>query len=224
MTDLDRLNSLRRQLAPLFSVQEADGQPTVTCLDSSVVAALADGSLDAGTRARAVEHLATCSECRAAVASVVKAMADPQIRRELPHAAQSGVRRFVRLAVPLAAAAALLVVLWLPKGGDNGAEPHRGSPSPGAPVAVSPNGMVAEARVLRWGAVVGADRYRITLFDQASQVVFSAEVDDTALVLPDSAVVAPGQPYAWMVEARTGWGRWIASAPVTFTVAPRAAP
>ncbi len=224
MTDLDRLNSLRRQLAPLLSVREARGQPTAACLDESIVAALADGSLEAGARERVVEHLATCAECRAAVAAVVKALADPGIRRELPHAAPRGVRRLVRIAVPLVAAAALLMVIWLPKGRDNGSGPHRGNPSAGAPVAVSPSGMVAKVRVLRWGAVLGADRYRITLFDQASRVVFAAEVDDTALVLPDSAVVTPGQPYAWMVEARTGWGRWIASAPVTFTLAPGGSP
>jgi hypothetical protein len=58
------------------------------------------------------------------------------------------------------------------------------------------------------------------MFDAQSRIVFAGEVDDTLLLLPDSVALAPAQRYVWMVEARTGWNRWIAGAPVTFTIAP----
>ena len=78
--------------------------------------------------------------------------------------------------------------------------------------------------MLRSADVLGADRYRITVFDHESKIVFAAEVDDTLLLLPESSVLKPGQPYVWIVEARTGWGRWHASAPVAFTIAPGGVP
>lgn len=218
MTQPNRLDPLRQVFAPLLAMHEARGLPTPECLDDAVTSALVDGTLDAATQERAIGHIATCARCRAAVASVAKAIADPGIRREMSDSSRRGGGRFVRLALPLAVAAGLLLVLWLPKPAGDGARPHRGDPSQRAPVAVAPQGVVAEARVLRWQAVVGADRYRVTVFDAESRVVFAGEVDDTTLKLPDSTVVRPGQRYAWIVEARTGYARWSASEPATFMV------
>ena len=189
-----------------------------------VISALADGTIEPGQRIPALVHVASCARCRVAVSSVARTIAEPDVRRTILDSGGGIARRVGRLAVPLTAAAVLLLLFSLPRRGAEDSEPHRGTPTPGGPVAVSPHGVVAEARVLRWAAVLGADRYRVTLFDRESKLVLAEEVEDTLLLLPDTGGLVPGQPYVWMVEARTGWGRWIASAPVTFTVLPGGAP
>lgn len=224
MTDPKDLDQLRGQLAPFLAAGDARGRPTPGCLDDLVTAALADGTLESGARTSAVSHLASCSRCRASVASVVKALGDPAIRREIPASPRRTGRRVAWLAVPLAAAAALFFVVWLPRTSGDSSGPHRGSPASGTPVAIAPLGIVAEVQVLRWAPVFGADRYRITLFDGESHIVFAKEVGDVRVALPDSTVLVPGGTYVWMVEARTDWNRWTASAPVTFTLAPGGAP
>lgn len=224
MTGSDRLDPLDRQLAPLLASGEASGPPTPECLDDEVISALAEGTIEPGQRIPALVHVASCTRCRAAVASVALTLADANVRQAIRGSEDRGARRFGRLAVPLTAAAVLLLLFSLPRRGVDDSGPHRGTPTPGGPVAVSPHGVVAEARVLRWADVLGADRYRITVFDHESKIVFAAEVDDTLLLLPESSVLKPGQPYVWIVEARTGWGRWSASAPVAFTIAPGGVP
>jgi hypothetical protein len=83
---------------------------------------------------------------------------------------------------------------------------------------------VANAAVLRWTSVTGADRYRVTLFDAQGLVLFETQVGDTIARLPDSLTFARGQTYLWKVEARTGWDRWAASELVEFSIPGSAAP
>src|SRR3989441_11963336 len=87
------------------------------CLDADTLAALADGTLDAARRGRALGHVATCALCRRAVASVAEALADGPITHEVEIV--EGRRRrlrgqLLRVVTPLAAAAAL-VLLLLPR-------------------------------------------------------------------------------------------------------------
>jgi len=98
---------LRQAMAAMARRAEA----TPACLDEGTIARLADGTLDAGARAAALPHLAACAACRTSVASVARALADPDVAREV--AAVRGVlrRRVYRILVPLAAAAALAVIL-----------------------------------------------------------------------------------------------------------------
>ena len=53
------------------------------CLDEHTMAALADGTLDAAARGRALAHVAMCALCRRAVASVVEALADGPVTHEI---------------------------------------------------------------------------------------------------------------------------------------------
>ncbi|HWC73687.1 MAG TPA: hypothetical protein VG454_07090, partial [Gemmatimonadales bacterium] len=91
------------------------------CLDDEMVAALAEGgtTLDADTRARALRHVAGCALCRRAIASVAEAVADGPVTHEID--VLEGRRRwggrvtragsFLRVTVPLAAAAIIVVLL-----------------------------------------------------------------------------------------------------------------
>jgi hypothetical protein len=195
---------------------------TPHCLDAETVAALAEGTLDAEAGARALKHLATCVHCRGAVASVAAALADGPITHEIE--VVEGRRRrggpVLRVAVPLAAAATLLLLLWSPTNDAPGT--HRGGGTQGrdvVPVPVGPIGAVANVRSLDWTRVVGSDRYRVTLFDAQGEVLYETEVNDTTAALPDSVRLIPERPYLWKVQARTGWDRWSASDLVEFTIA-----
>jgi|SRR5881394_1737003 len=191
------------------------------CLDEHTVAALADGTLDAETRGRALVHLATCALCRRAVASVAEALADGPITHEIEIV--EGRRRrggpLVRIAVPLAAAATVLLLLWSPA--DDRSPGHRGPPPPPAttPILRSPVGAVSAAKELRWSHVAGADRYRVTVFDATGGVVFAADVSDTVVAFPDSIVLVPDVSYLWKVDARTGFDRWATSELTEFRIA-----
>lgn len=193
---------------------------TAECVDDDTIAALAagGGALDPQVRASVVAHVAACPHCRAAVASVARALADPSVAREVA-VAEGRRRRFYRIALPVAAAAVLLLLLVSPTA-DNRGPLHRGPTitATTAPVPLSPVGAVAEAATVRWGGVAGADRYRMTLFEASGRVVYETLTADTAVTLPDSILLAPGRPYLWKVEARTGFDRWTASDLAEFSI------
>jgi len=195
--------------------------PTPDCLDDETTAALADGTIAPPMRKTALTHLAGCAHCRGAVASVARAIANPAVAREVA-AVEGGGRRRLSLAVlSLAAAAGLVLVLTVPRPLDDGSPVHRAPPgaTAGTPAPVSPVGIVAEAAVLRWTGVTGADRYRVTLSDAGGRVLYETQVTDTAAALPDSITLVPGRSYMWLVEARIGFDRWSTSRLVEFSIA-----
>src|SRR6266545_1846247 len=188
MSDFDRLDRLRG----FFHTRETPiAKPD--CLDEHTVAALADGTLDAETRGRALAHVATCALCRRAVASVAEALATVPITHEIEIVEGRRRRRgpVLRVAVPLAAAATVLLLLWSPA--DDRSPGHRGATPPPAttPVPRSPLGAVAAVSDLRWSQVAGADRYRVTVFDAAGDAVYATEALDTVVAFPDSILLVP---------------------------------
>lgn len=212
MTDPDRLK-LRRYW-PDTPLRE-----TPECLDDDTLAGLADGSLGAAARAAVLPHLAACARCRSAMASIARALADAAVAREVTAVEGPGRRRFIRILVPLAAAAVLLLMFAWPRLKDDGGS-HRGPPVPAAaPVPLSPLGAVATATVLRWTSLAGADRYRVTLFEAGGRTLYERELADTVATLPDSIRLVSGQPYVWMVEGRIGFDRWSTSRLAEFSIA-----
>jgi len=211
----------RVRLALALHASAPGAAPTAACLDDEAIAALAEGSLDPAVRAASLPHLAECPRCRTAVASVARALNDPAIRREvavLGSERQRWVRRVGRIVLPLAAAS-VVVLLSRPPARDD--DPTHRAPTitaASAPVPILPVGAVADARRLVWTRTDGADRYRVTLFNDLGAVVFETEVADTATLVPDSVVLAAGRRYLWKVEARTAIGRWTASGLVDFTL------
>jgi hypothetical protein len=181
---------------------------------------------DATADARAdVKHIAACAYCRRRVASVVRALADPEVAREIVAADHSTKRPRLRSRtfVPLAAAAAaVLLFVVLPRPSDEGVDSHRAPTltEGTVPALIFPLGTVSRVDTLRWAAVDGADRYRVTLFDAAGNVVHETQLRDTVAALPDSIELAPRRPYLWKVEARTAFDRWSASDLVEFSLTP----
>jgi hypothetical protein len=196
------------------------GVPTPECLDDDTLAALAEGTIAPTTRTAVLPHLAVCPRCRGAVASVAHALADSGVAREVVGVEGGGRRRFYRLALPIAAAAVLLLVLVWPRPVDDGGLPHRAPPitAAAAPVPVSPVGAVAVAGALQWTSVADADRYRVTLSDAEGRVLYETQQADTVVAIPDSVLLTAGQSYMWMVEASTGFDRWATSQLVEFSI------
>jgi hypothetical protein len=141
------------------------------------------------------------------------------VAREVRGVEGGGRRRFDRIALPLAAAAALLLVVAWPRQANDGGPPHRDPPGDAsAPVPIAPIGVVANASPLVWTAVAGADRYRVTLSDAGGVVLYETQLTDTVTALPDSIVLVSGRSYVWIVEARTGFDRWSTSRLVEFSI------
>jgi hypothetical protein len=199
-----------------------EARSTPHCLDDDAVAALAEGTLEAESRAAALAHVAACDRCRRAVASVARALADPAVAAEIrtiTGLGRSRARRFGWVALGTAAAA-VAVLLALPSQREEPLPPHRAQPITAAPApqGVWPVGPVAEARSLRWTPVSGADRYRVTLFVADGVVRYETELLDTVVILPDSVLPAPGETYWWKVDARLGFDRWAASPLIEFSI------
>jgi hypothetical protein len=192
------------------------------CLDDETLAALAEGTVGAARRPAALAHLASCERCRKSVASVARALADPELAAEIravDGAALSPGRRWVPVVLGVGAVAALLLLIMPPRLEDPGL-PHRAPPITAAPAPhpLGPVGHVARAESLRWTPVEGADRYRVTLFDIDGSVRYEAELTDTSVTLPPSVALIPGRTYAWRVDARLGFDRWASSELVEFSV------
>ena len=196
--------------------------PTPQCLDDDTLAALAEGRLGPEARDTALAHVAGCDRCRRVVASVARAIADPEVAREVRAVELAGrprVRRFTAVGLGVAAAAALVLLAW-PSRIEDPLSSHRARPitAAAAPEAVRPVGTVAEAGSLSWKPVSGADRYRVTVFDAVGSVRYETELADTVLSLPDSVLAAPGETCWWRVDARLGFDRWVGSTLIEFTV------
>jgi hypothetical protein len=201
------------------------GSPSVTrdsvdCLDLDTLGALAEGSLDAQARAELLPHLASCARCRSELASIARALAAPEIAAELRGAGVPRANRWWRVAVPVAAAALLLLLIRPALIRTPPIGPHRDPvlTNGTAPAGIAPAGTVATVSRLLWKSVQGADRYRVTLFDAGGRVLYEVEPLDTLATLPDSVRLSPGQRYLWRVDARVGFDRWVASQLIEFTV------
>lgn len=165
----------------------------------------------AGEPLRRVElHLARCADCRQEVIEATEIMRSA--RR---------VRWPVMVPAAAAAAVALLFLGW-PQNGGTPTRPaqHRESPLvvTTVPAPVAPLGVVADVEQLVWSRVASADRYRLTLYDEAGSVLWRETTTDSLLSLPDSVPIEAGRVYLWKVEARVGWDVWESSELTEFRV------
>jgi hypothetical protein len=215
--EVRRIESLRAVLR----VNGDDGPPGPECLDDDTLAALAAAELEGSARTEALAHVAACGHCRRVAASLADVLADPAVSAARADSARAPGYRFLRFAVPAAAAAAVVVAVLGPDA--NRALPpttHRAPQTApiGNPVPTSPRGLAGRPTSLRWESVAGADLYRVTLFQRDGRVIYRSELRDTADALPDSVRLAAGGTYLWKVEARTGWNRWTSSSLVEFSI------
>ncbi len=195
-----------------------------SCLDLDLLGAWVDGTLDPEASRAVILHLADCVRCRTAAGSLAGALDDPAISGEVARL-EGHRRRWLYPVSIAAAAAAVLLAVFMNKAPQQLVEHRAPTITAGAaPAALAPVGTVAEAGMLRWSSVPGAGRYRVTLFDAAGRVLYETLLTDTAVALPDSLHLAPGRRLLWKVEARIGYGRWVSSPLVEFSLGGPATP
>ena len=175
------------------------------------VARYVDRTAPPDERARTVAHIADCEECRREVTEVARA-----VRQGHPSV------RWWKAAVPLAAAAVLLIVVGRTTsapGPQPGSE-HRDPPTADSagPVPRAPMGRTSLPLDLRWSPVTGAREYRVTVFDPEGTIVFRISTMDTLLTVPDTVGLHPGGSYFWRVEADLGTGLVGGHPPAHFTI------
>jgi hypothetical protein len=199
------------------------------CLDEVTLAEFVAGAEDIAERRARIAHLAGCGHCRQQLAALLELLADSGVTaalRELERTDVGWRQRSRRLiaAAGLVAAAVFVALVW-PTG--KFGDPFHRAPTitaTAAPLPAFPRGDVSEAAALRWTAVAGADRYRVTLFDAEGRVRYQTQTADTMAVLPDSVTLVPERSYLWKVEARTELERWASSELVEFRLFRRPLP
>ena len=195
---------------------------TDDCLDELTVADFVAGRLGTETRAPVVTHLLSCARCRGVVQAAGRLLADAALGPELSGAVRTPAgRRWRRWSLPLGlAAAAALLLLLVPRHGDDGSMPGLRDTTTltaaGAPVPIDPRASIARVNRFVWSSVPRAARYRLRLYDDVGAVLWTLETSDTVVALPDSVKLVPRGTYFWKVEAQTEWRRWAASDLVEF--------
>lgn len=225
-----------REVAAVLQSSRGDSIATGDCLDEMTVAKVVEQGVDAVESPAVIPHLTTCARCREQVASVARLLGDPSVATEIGRikvATPPPARRPWRLVGGGALVAAAAAATFMVGGSRNrvtvvepltavvGAQTHRepGMTTTVAPSVIAPIGAIGAADTFRWTSVPRADRYRLRVFDRGGTAVWEVEVNDTAVVRPDSIAGDRGSTYLWKVEARTGWDRWVASDLVEFSVA-----
>ena len=179
-------------------------------LETASLARYLEGTGSPDERARWEAHLAECPDCREEMVEVRRIVATAPGRR------WTSLR-------PLAAAAAVLLVVWI---GTIGREPPgQGTRDPEtsptiavAPTPLAPLGRVSRVDGLQWSSVPGVARYRVTLFTSEGRAAWQVTTTDTFVSLPDTLHLAVAIPHYWQVKAETGFGRWVESELVAFTI------
>lgn len=191
-------------------------------LDEAAIAALLDAPVPE-THAASLAHLAACADCRSQFAAVAALLRDRAVAAEVARLEPSHGRRRTRMlpagAAALAAAAALAGLLLWPEAArvpvtepaaDGAARREGVVTATVAPRILSPGELRADDS-LRWTSVPRADLYRVTVWDRSGTVVWDGETRDTVLPLPPPLTRVDRGAWLWVVDARTGWDRWVSS-------------
>ena len=189
------------------------GEPHLSVDD---IASMIDGSLTTDERATAERHLAICDECREELAASARAVASA--------ASVPAWRIPWRLIVPLAAGIVLAVMLRPPAASDRVAEPRERTAVPDRDariVTVFPAARAAlRAEPVRfvWRPIESSIGYRVVVKEASGAPVWSGDVADTVLVLPDSVRLRAGAPYVWRVDGARADGTTASSAETPFRI------
>jgi hypothetical protein len=179
-------------------------------LETAFLARYLEGTGTPEERARWEAHLSECPDCREEMVEVRRIVATAPGRRRAWLA-------------PLAAAAAVLLVVWTgtigrDRLGEGTRDPETSPTLALAPTPLAPLGRVSLVDGLMWSAVPGVARYRVTLFTSEGRPAWQSTTTDTFVTLPDTLHLALAIPHYWQVKAETGFGRWVESELVAFTI------
>jgi predicted anti-sigma-YlaC factor YlaD len=160
-------------------------------------------------------HLADCDACQAEVLALTRLFRKRRVRKRW------------YLGGPLAAAAAAAAVLVFSPSPERSEEPVLRDSNDGSLavslVAVSPNdgdSVAGNTITFTWRRNESIGQYRFTLTASDGAEVWSADIADTMLFLPDSVNLLPAASYFWYVDALLPDGRTATTGVRRFTVVP----
>jgi len=190
-------------------------------LSAAEIAGFIDQTLEGESRARAVEHLATCERCRDELAACARLAASAPATAVRPAA-----WRFVASFAAVLMIAVVLRSGWRspsPAVDERNAAAERSAPLVSRIKTVFPEDSVPIRRSrLRfiWNSDRAASSYHLTITDATGIAAWTGDVADTAFALPDSVHLLPSSMYFWRVEAPHADGTSAQSSAVAFSVAP----
>ena len=182
----------------------------------ALLASYLDRRLGDEERDRLEDHLAGCDECRGRLLAATGTLRGERRRKRTLTA--SGASALV-----VVVAGVLFLVPSSPspdlpqlRGGaadSTGGPPALEAVSPGDGTTVA-----AGSALLVWRSVEGVARYRITVSDPESEVVFERDVADTVVSLRSIGPLTPGEVYVWYVDALLPDGRAVTTGVRSFSV------
>lgn len=177
--------------------------PASPHLSAEAIAVLVDGRRVAVGHEQALEHLSVCAECRAELYA---------LRQALGSFARRG-RSKVRwaLGAGVAAAAAIVLSVAIPRGTPDGPSVERALPSLALPPLSVHEPATDQPRreQLRfvWGSAGEGSRYQVTLADSLGRQLWRGETTDTIVVPPATLILPAGASLFWYVDALRSDGR-----------------
>lgn len=226
-----------RQIISLFrSSAEPGAKASANCLPPERLAAYQDAKLTKGEWANAQAHLAICDACLGQLAAISRAAAARESEAGVPpfmiaraaalFTPPTPVRAPTRWrwAVPLAAAAALLLALNLALISSSG--PNRepgGTSTPVTRIAsdelplprllVPAEGSLVRPpeQVFRWTVVPGALFYDVHLLNLDGDLLLRERIDETQWLIPESLRLEPGKEYFVRVDAYLDDAKYLSS-------------
>jgi anti-sigma factor RsiW len=163
----------------------------MTHLPPEILSGYLDADLSADERRQAELHLVSCGECRAELAEV----------RQLQRRHRS---RWVPRLAPVAAAAAVLLAILLPRRSPAPSELRDGG-NPEAPLGVVsplPSAELTPGAIsFVWRSAGPGASYTFTLQAADGRVAWTSTTADTVVVLPDSVTLNAGPAWFWVADA-----------------------
>jgi len=196
------------------STSMSDGDLSSEHLSPDRVAAYVDGALSLAARQIVELHLANCEECRHEVAEVVSL-----VRR-------FGRRRRFYITLPVAAAAAILLLAVLPSHVDERLAPTlRTGVDEGVLVVTvvapaSGDSLPLDAIGFAWRSFAPDAQYNMLLTTAEGSEVWRISTRDTSAAPPRDLGLMPGQTYFWYVDALLPDGSTATTGIRRFTVGP----
>ena len=220
--EISRTYPFHAYRAPQLTVPEnstpGDARSSGTHPSDGQLAAYLDGELEDGERARLEEHFDICAECRGVLARTNAVLAKPArsaafVPSNGPMRRQSSPSRSVVLSLATLAIAASVTMMILGRRDATSIDEDLVRTQPlgageGTPVLVThqpANGAEVQRDGLRfiWGSAP-AERFTFVLSDETAQPIFSTDIRDSMLILPDSVTLQAGRSYFWRVDAIGG--------------------
>lgn len=175
----------------------SDIEGEVAHVTTDEFAAYVDGAVSSDERIRIDGHLASCLSCAEELLAVSRLTK------------RSATRRYIKIVLPAAAAAAIVLVLVNPS---NTIVPTDPVLRDGADVTettvpvevVTPSsGQQIKRDELRfiWRSLGNQTNYRFTLTTAEGEAIWTTDTADTALAVPSTLSIEPNLSYIWYVDA-----------------------